>query len=202
MQRKPIQKVSRRGTNEFIVNHWQQARQFHGLICPTMDQGGKFYAVKRTVTGLGLFATKPIPKGKRIVEYKGPYISNKEVEQSNRKYFFGINSKWSIDGSPRGNIARYINHSCQPNAEAIVSGRRVWIWSQKEIKAGEEITYDYGKEYFEGVIEPTGCQCKKCRPRSKSATPRQRRSRCAKSTSPSGNNPRALERAPAVGQAC
>jgi len=166
-----------------------------------MDQGGKFYAVQRTATGLGLFATKPIPKNKRIVEYTGPFISNKEVEQSNRKYFFGINSRWSIDGSPRSNIARYINHSCRPNAEAVISGRRVWIWSRKKIKAGEEITYDYGAEYFEGVIEPIGCQCQKCgRTRSKSTRPRQRRFRRAKSTSPLGSNLRARARATEVGQ--
>lgn len=121
------------------------------------------YEVKRTRTGLGLFATRLIPKGKRIIEYLGPYMPNDEVDKSNRKYFFGVNKKWSIDGSPRDNIARYINHSCRPNAEAFVSQRkRVWIWSRKNIKPGEEITYDYGKEYFEGIIEPMGCQCEKC----------------------------------------
>ena len=121
------------------------------------------YEVKRTRAGLGLFATRPIPKGKKIVEYTGPLIANDEVEKSDRKYFFGVNKKWSIDGSPRTNIARYINHSCSPNAEAIVTQRRrVWIWSIKKIKPGEEIAYDYGKEYFEGIIEPMGCRCEKC----------------------------------------
>ena len=121
------------------------------------------YEVKRTKTGLGLFATRPIPKDKKIIEYTGPLISNDKVEKSNRKYFFGVNKKWSIDGSPRTNIARYINHSCLPNAEAIVTQRRrVWIWSLKKIKPGEEIAYDYGKEYFEGIIEPMGCKCEKC----------------------------------------
>ena len=121
------------------------------------------FEIKRTGTGLGLFAIKPIPKGKRIIEYTGPLISNDKVEGSNGKYFFTVNSKWSIDGSPRQNIARYINHSCRPNAEAFVSqNRRVWIWSRKNIKPGEEITYDYGEEYFEGIIEPIGCRCEKC----------------------------------------
>lgn len=124
------------------------------------------YAVKRTRTGLGLFATEPIPKGKKIIEYVGPLISNEEVEKSSGKYFFGINKKWSIDGSPRANIARYINHSCTPNAEAyITQRRRVWIWSTRNIKPGEEITYDYGKEYFEGIIEPIGCKCDGCQNR-------------------------------------
>jgi SET domain-containing protein len=126
------------------------------------------FVVKRTKTGLGLFATKPIPKGKRIIEYFGPLISNEEVERSNGKYFFTVNTKWAIDGSPRKNVARYINHSCRPNAEAFVSDRRrVWIWSRKNIKPGEEITYDYGKEYFQWFIEPIGCRCPKCKSKSR-----------------------------------
>ena len=126
------------------------------------------FVVKRTGTGLGLFATRPIPKGKRIVEYTGPLISNEIVDRSNGKYFFNVNKKWSIDGSVRSNIARYINHSCRPNAEAFVTNRRrVWIWSRRNIKPGEEITYDYGKEYFEGIIEPIGCRCAKCGPKSR-----------------------------------
>jgi SET domain-containing protein len=120
------------------------------------------YTIKRSNTGLGMFALKPIPKGKRIIEYTGPLISNEVVEVSRGKYFFGVNTKWSIDGSPRNNIARYINHSCKPNCEALLSGRRVWIWSKKKIRVGEEITYNYGKEYFEDVIKPMGCKCEKC----------------------------------------
>jgi uncharacterized protein len=122
------------------------------------------FAVRRTATGLGLFALQPIAAGKRIIEYTGPLISNEEVEKSRGRYFFGVNSRWSIDGSPRSNLARYINHSCSPNAEAIISGRRVWIWSKRRIKAGEEITYNYGKEYFEDLIRPQGCKCKRCAP--------------------------------------
>ncbi len=138
---------------------------------------GNQYAVKRTVTGLGLFALEPIPKGKRIIEYTGPLISNEIVDKSDGKYFFGVNSKWSVDGSPRSNIARYINHSCRPNAESRVSGRRVWIWSRRNIKPGEEITYDYGKEYFEGVIKPMKCKCEKCNPRARSNGSRPYRSK-------------------------
>lgn len=129
------------------------------------------FLIRRTTTGLGFFALEPIPKGKRIVEYIGPYLPNDEVEQMRGKYFFGVNSKWSIDGSSRSNTARYINHSCRPNAEAFISGRRVWIWSKRNIKPGEEITYDYGKEYFEDIIKPIGCKCEKCvtRPGSRKA---------------------------------
>jgi SET domain-containing protein len=121
------------------------------------------FVIKRTATGLGLFALKPIPAGKRLIEYTGPLVSNEEVERrTNGKYFFGVNSKWSIDGTPRSNIARYINHSCRPNCDALQSKRRVWIWSRRAIKAGEELSYNYGKEYFEDIIKPVGCKCKKC----------------------------------------
>jgi SET domain-containing protein len=122
------------------------------------------FAIRRTATGLGLFALEPIPKDKRIIEYTGPLIGNEELEKKTGKYFFGVNSKWSIDGSPRSNVARYINHSCRPNAEALIHGRRVWIWSKRNIKPGEEITYDYGREYFETIIQPLGCKCEKCDP--------------------------------------
>jgi SET domain-containing protein len=127
-----------------------------------MSEADKLYAIKRSVTGLGLFAVQSIPRGKRIIEYIGPRISNEEVEKSDGKYFFGVNTKWSIDGRSRDNTARYINHSCRPNAEAIISRGRVWIWSRRAIKAGEEIVYDYGKEYFEGIIKEIGCKCLKC----------------------------------------
>jgi SET domain-containing protein len=127
----------------------------------TKDNGK--YAIKRTGSGLGLFALKRIPAGTRIVEYTGPLVSNEEVEKRTKgKYFFGVNTKWSIDGSPRSNTARYINHSCRPNCDAVVSKRRVWIWSRRAIKPGEELTYDYGKEYFDEHIKPVGCKCRKC----------------------------------------
>jgi len=127
-----------------------------------MPPGNPRYVVKRTNTGLGLFALQPIAKGTRIIEYTGPLIPNEEVDKRRGRYFFGVNTKWTIDGSPRSNVARYINHSCKPNAEALISGRRVWIWSRKNIKPGEEIAYDYGKEYFDDIISPMGCRCEKC----------------------------------------
>jgi len=127
-----------------------------------MIERKKIYAVKRSATGLGLFAIDRIPPRKRIIEYTGTLISNAEVEKKRGKYFFGVNTKWSIDGSERANKARYINHSCKPNAEAFISGHRIWVWSKRTIKSGEEITIDYGREYFEDQIKPRGCRCKAC----------------------------------------
>lgn len=128
-----------------------------------MTKNNGKYVIKRTAHGLGLFTLEPIPAGTRLIEYIGPLISNEEVDKRpNGKYFFGVNSKWSIDGTPRSNLARYINHSCRPNSEAIVSGRRVFVWSKRAIKAGEELNYNYGKEYFDVHIKPIGCKCVKC----------------------------------------
>jgi SET domain-containing protein len=128
-----------------------------------MTKKDSICVVKRTVTGLGLFARELIPAGQRIIEYTGRLVSNEEVfRRKYGKYFFGVNTKWSIDGTARSNIARYINHSCNPNSEAYVYGHRIWIWSKTDIQAGEEITYDYGKEYFDDHIRPVGCKCKQC----------------------------------------
>jgi SET domain-containing protein len=127
-----------------------------------MVKAKRNYVVRRSRTGLGLFATTIIPARRRIIEYTGPLITNEEVEKSRGKYFFGLDEKYSVNGSPRDNLARYINHSCRPNAEAIISGRRIWIWSRRVIRPGEEITYNYGKEYFNDHIKPVGCKCEKC----------------------------------------
>src|SRR6478609_6503662 len=119
-----------------------------------MNSKNMSYAIKRTTTGLGLFALKPIPKGRRIIEYTGPLIPNEEVDKRRGKYFFEVNNKWSIDGSPRSNIARYINHSCRPNADPMIRDRRIRIKAIRNIEAGDEITYDYGKDHFNAYIKP------------------------------------------------
>ncbi|MCA1573768.1 MAG: SET domain-containing protein-lysine N-methyltransferase, partial [Acidobacteria bacterium] len=70
-----------------------------------MTKGKGRYVIKRTAHGLGLFALEPIPAGTRIIEYTGPLISNGEVDKRpTGKYFFGVNSKWSVDGTPRSNL--------------------------------------------------------------------------------------------------
>jgi SET domain-containing protein len=126
----------------------------------------KPFRVGRSNTGLGLFATDTIEKGEFIVEYKGRWLRNPEADaMADRgcKYLYEINSRWTIDGSPRSNVARYANHSCRPNAESDVTrDRRVVITAIKKIKPGEEITYDYGKDYFNLIIKPMGCRCAKC----------------------------------------
>jgi SET domain-containing protein len=112
-----------------------------------------------------LFATDVIEKGAFIVEYVGPKIPNAEVEdRAGARYLFEVNSRWTVDGSPRWNVARYINHACRPNAEPIITRGRIRIMAKKRIKPGEEIAYNYGKNYFDTFIRPHGCKCPKCSP--------------------------------------
>src|SRR5712671_6628355 len=126
----------------------------------------KPYRIGRSRTGLGLFATKPIKKGAKIVRYFGPLLDskNKKHEDIENKYLFELNGRWTIDGSVRENIARYINHACRPNAESDVMPRKrkVVIRAIKNIEPGEEINYDYGTDYFKEYLKPIGCKCDAC----------------------------------------
>ncbi|MFZ1626475.1 MAG: SET domain-containing protein-lysine N-methyltransferase [Candidatus Moraniibacteriota bacterium] len=121
-------------------------------------------SVKRSSAGLGLFAAVPLKKRETIIEYIGRRIASKDGDElENNSYVFTVNSRVDIDGSPRYNTARYANHSCRPNCESVIRKSRVFIVAIKDIEPGEELTYDYGKEYFNYFIKPAGCKCVKCR---------------------------------------
>jgi SET domain-containing protein len=127
------------------------------------------YRIGRSRTGLGLFAAKPYRKREYVVAYRGRKLANAEadrLEARGSRYMFEINSRWTIDGSSRWNTARYVNHSCRPNVEAIErrGGKIVYI-ARKRIKPDEEITVDYGEAYFSAFIGKSRCQCPKCRER-------------------------------------
>ena len=126
----------------------------------------KPYRVGRSPTGLGLFAIKPIKKGTKIIRYFGPLLDSKKKKDDaiENKYLFELNDRWTIDGSVRKNIARYINHACKPNAESDVKPRKrkVFIRAIKNIEPGEEINYDYGTDYFKAYLKPIGCKCAAC----------------------------------------
>lgn len=128
------------------------------------------FRVGRSKTGLGLFATAPIKKGAFIVEYTGKKLPWREADANANRYHFELNSRWTIDGAMRSNVARYLNHSCRPNAEADVVRGRIIIRARKGIKPGNEITFNYGKDYFDIFLKPKGCRCEKCtEPRTKSS---------------------------------
>lgn len=128
--------------------------------------GTRSFRVGRSATGLGLFATRPIAEKEFIVAYSGKCIPTKEAQERERrrklKYMFEVNSRWTIDGSSRRNLARYVNHSCRPNTEAVLRKGKLIFVALRPIAAGEELTLDYGKEYFELFIEAGGCRCAAC----------------------------------------
>jgi len=124
------------------------------------------FRVGRSTTGIGLFAVRPIAKKEYIVGYSGRWISTDEARRRERggraKYMFEVNRRWTIDGSSRRNLGRYLNHSCRPNAEPVLRQRKIVLIALRPIAAGEEITFDYGDEYFDLFLKDGGCRCIAC----------------------------------------
>ena len=119
----------------------------------------KISARKSKIHGNGVFALQPIAKGERILEYKGKRRTHDEVDadesgdvESGHTFLFTLNDAYVIDANHGGNSARWINHSCKPNCEAVLEEAdgddrrkdRVFIEAIRAIKPGEELTYDYG----------------------------------------------------------
>lgn len=120
--------------------------------------------VKKSSAGLGLFANTSFKKGDLVIEYTGEIISEAEANRRGGKYLFELNDDWTIDGKGRDNLARYINHSCKPNCypELSEDEKQVFIYAKRKIAPQEELTYNYGKVYFDDLIKPLGCKCEKC----------------------------------------
>lgn len=110
--------------------------------------------------GKGLFAKTDIAEGDFIVEYTGKKIPTKIADEMHEaRYLFELDNKWTIDGETESNDARYINHSCDANAESDVHDGHILITAVRDISPGEEITMDYGLEYYDEFIRPAGCKC-------------------------------------------
>ncbi len=122
--------------------------------------------IGRSAAGLGLFATKLIAKRTYIATYRGKRIPTAEALRRERegkaKYMYQLNRRWTIDGSSRHNLGRYINHGCRPNCEGVLRKGQLVFIALRDIAPGEEITHDYGKEYFDLFIAPLGCRCVTC----------------------------------------
>ena len=128
---------------------------------------------KSKIHGTGVYATREIKKGIKIIEYIGEKVSRyqgnlrsgKRIRENIGKlnnglvYIFELNGKYDIDGSPLYNKARYINHSCNPNCEVEIENDRIWIVSLKKIKRNEELTYDYGYEFDKDDYRDHICKC-------------------------------------------
>ena len=124
------------------------------------------FRIGRSRTGLGLFAVRPIAKKEYIVTYSGKWIPTEEARQRERrgkpKYLFEVNGRWTIDGSTRRNLGRYVNHSCEPNAEPVLRKGKMVLVALQPIAPGDEITFDYGEEYFDYYFKKAGCRCMAC----------------------------------------
>ena len=128
----------------------------------TPRESGYTLRVGRSAAGLGLFAEEKIPREKFVIEYYGPVLTRKEADEKGGKYLFEVSDRKVVDGTPRYNRARYINHSCRPNCETDIVRGKIYIYSLRAIKPGEELAYDYGEEYFNDFIKPYGCRCAHC----------------------------------------
>ena len=130
----------------------------------------KLYKIKKSnIDKRGLYASRDIKDGKKIIEYKGKIVTKKEVEENskfdNEKaiYLFNLNKRYDLDGDFKYNTARLINHSCNPNCEVAGVGLKVWVYAIRNIKKGEELSYDYGFGYDEFYKDfPCRCGSKNC----------------------------------------
>lgn len=154
------------------------ARPAKAAAQPATASGGRRIQTRLSkVHGKGVFALQDIPKGEVIIEYTGEIITWKEAQrrpphdpkQPNHTFFFHIDDKHVIDAKYGGNASRWINHSCDPNCEADEDDGRVFIKSLRTIRAGEELSYDYGLIIDERYTKklkaeyPCWCGSKKCR---------------------------------------
>ena len=124
----------------------------HGVDTREASKRKALYVVRRSeIHGRGVFAARPITKGTRIIEYKGRRISNRlanelypdDGEGPTHTFLFELDNDIVIDAGQRGNAARWINHSCDPNCEAVEEEGRIYIEACRAIGLGEELGYDY-----------------------------------------------------------
>lgn len=151
---------------------------FPPFATPPMPQAPtKRYWIIRSssIHNRGIFARRDIPKDEPIIEYVGEKITKAESKRRGEAlmnkskktggaavYVFTLNQRHDIDGARGRNPARYINHSCDPNCEAYIIRGRIWIHSLRDIKAGEELTYNYGFDVDTWDEHPCRCGSKRC----------------------------------------
>jgi SET domain-containing protein len=129
----------------------------------------KYFRKKSGINNLGLFAKSDINKGEKVIEYKGRKFTHKQVEENDRFdnskaiYLFTLNERYVLDGDTKTNTAKYINHSCDPNCEVDIIKGKIWIIAIKDIKKGDELSYDYGFGYDADFRQfPCKCGSKNC----------------------------------------
>jgi SET domain-containing protein len=115
------------------------------------------------ISGWGVYAAEAIKEDAFIVEYKGQLISQAEAWRREQRYLprhriwiFTIDERWARDAAFGGNIGRYVNHACRPNCYVDIIGRHIWIRASRDIRKGEELTYDYNTDGVAGIH----CRCR------------------------------------------
>jgi len=145
---------------------------------PSTRANAKLQLRRSNIHGNGVFAIKPIAKGERLVRYMGLLRTHDEVdaayggrEETGHTFLFTLNEEYVVDGNIKGNIARWINHSCEPNCEAVIEpddkGRaqrdKIFIEALRRIRAGEELTFNYGitltERHTPKLKQLWGCRC-------------------------------------------
>jgi hypothetical protein len=132
----------------------------------TIEAEGEWLVFKRSpIHGVGGFAKADIGQGTRVIEYLGQRISKRESLQrceANNEYIFALSQREDLDGNVEWNLARFINHSCSPNCEALLGNEHIWIASLRDIKRGEEITFNYGFDLEDYRDYPCHCGSSSC----------------------------------------
>lgn len=140
------------------------------------DADNPWHVVRQSsIHNLGVFAARPIPKGTRILDYRGHKISkaestrrgNAQIEESGRTgegavYLFVLNKKQDMDGNVPWNDARLINHTCSPNCEAQIIRGTIWLVAIKNIPEGGELGFNYGFDMETWEDHPCRCGSKNC----------------------------------------
>jgi len=136
----------------------------------------KLSPLEKEIHGKGVYAAKDIPDDVRVIEYIGEKIDKEEsekrawaqMEKAEKTgeagvYIFTLDEKWDVDGSVEWNTARLINHSCDPNCQAWIVGKKIEIHSLREIEKGEELSFDYGFDIENYLDHPCLCASPKCK---------------------------------------
>lgn len=138
-------------SSEVMKHNGKASRPINGSLNGAGRTARLYFVRKSGIHGRGVFAATRIRKGSRIIEYKGQRVTHEEVDRrysdcpdtDNHTFLFELDDRWVIDASVRGNAARWINHGCSPNCETVEEDGRIYVEATRDIRPGEELTYDY-----------------------------------------------------------
>jgi SET domain-containing protein len=155
-----------------------KARPRRSPAKPRLGPVNEWFELRRSpIHGLGAFAIQDIPKGTRLIEYTGERISNAEADRraeeetksGHHTFLFVLNSRTVLDATYGGNESMYINHSCDPNCEAVEEDNQIVIYALRDIERGQELVYDYNYILDEPhnaankKLYPCHCGARNCR---------------------------------------